>query len=291
MTEQNVWNKNWAAWKEDFKPSPFAQKAFKLMKIKDLHDVLDLGCGKGRNSLFFAANGMNVTAMDISDEALKTVEELRHPKIRTLCADISKADLGAECYDVVFACLSLHYFGDAVTRMIVDKVRRSLRAGGLFFAANGMNVTAMDISDEALKTVEALRHPKIRTVCADISKADLEPERYDAVFACLSLHYFGDAVTRMIVDKVHRSMRSGGLFFIRCKSVKDKAYGVGEKVGEDMYFDEWTRHFFRPEYMKDILSDFETAAVCEAEEDYFGLCHFVDGIAVKANEAVLQNKE
>lgn len=211
MTEQNVWNKNWAAWKEDFKPSPFAQKAFKLMKIKDLHDVLDLGCGKGRNSLFFAANGMNVTAMDISDEALKTVEELRHPKIRTLCADISKADLGAECYDVVFACLSLHYFGDAVTRMIVDKVRRSLRAGGLFF--------------------------------------------------------------------------------IRCKSVKDKAYGVGEKVGEDMYFDEWTRHFFRPEYMKDILSDFETAAVCEAEEDYFGLCHFVDGIAVKANEAVLQNKE
>ena len=203
MTEQSVWNKNWAAWKEDFKPSPFAEKAYKLIKIKDMHDVLDLGCGKGRNSLFFASNGLNVTAMDISDEALKTVE--------------------------------------------------------------------------------ALRHPKIKTVCADISKADLEPERYDAVFACLSLHYFGDAVTRMIVDKVYRSLRAGGLFFIRCKSVKDKAYGVGEKVGEDMYFDEWVRYFFRPEYMTDILSGFETAAVSETEEDYFGLCHFVDGIAVKAS--------
>ena len=203
MTGQSVWNKNWVAWKEDFKPSPFAEKAFRLMKVKDFHDVLDLGCGKGRNSLFFASNGLNVTAMDISDEALRTVENLRHPKIRT--------------------------------------------------------------------------------VCADISKADLQPECYDAVFACLSLHYFGDAVTRMIVDKVYRSLRAGGLFFIRCKSVKDKAYGVGEKVGEDMYFDGWTRHFFRSEYMTDILSGFETAAVSETEEDYFGVCHFVDGMAVKAS--------
>ena len=203
MTERNVWNKNWAAWKEGLKPSSFAEKAFKLIKIKDMHDVLDLGCGKGRNSLFFAANGLNVTAMDISDEALKTVENLHHPKIRT--------------------------------------------------------------------------------VCADISEADLESERYDAVFACLSLHYFGDAVTRIIVDKVYRSLRAGGLFFIRCKSVKDKAYGIGEKVGEDMYFDGWTRHFFRPEYMADVLSGFETSVVSETAEDYFGLCHFVDGIAVKAD--------
>ena len=56
MTGQNVWNKNWAEWKEDYIPSPFAEKAFKLMKIKDMHDVLDLGCGKGRNSLYFAAS-------------------------------------------------------------------------------------------------------------------------------------------------------------------------------------------------------------------------------------------
>lgn len=203
MTGQNVWNENWANWKENYKPSPFAEKAFRLMKIKDMHDVLDLGCGKGRNSLYFAANGMNVTATDISDEALKAIDALRHPKIRTVCADISATDFGEE--------------------------------------------------------------------------------RYDAVFACLSLHYFGDAVTRKIIGEIHRSLRGGGLFFIRCKSVKDKAYGVGEKVGEDMYFDGWTRHFFRPEYMTDILAGFETVAVCESEEDYFGPCRFVDGIAVKSD--------
>ena len=75
MQDKQFWNANWAAWQEDFTPSPFAQKALKLIKIKDLHDVLDLGCGKGRNSLFFAANGLNVTAMDISDEALAVAAE------------------------------------------------------------------------------------------------------------------------------------------------------------------------------------------------------------------------
>ena len=202
MQDKQFWNANWAEWQEDFTPSPFAQKALKLIKIKDLHDVLDLGCGKGRNSLFFAANGLNVTATDISDEALETVDRLRHPKITTVCADFAVADLGVE--------------------------------------------------------------------------------KYDAVFACLSLHYFGDLQTRRIIGKIYRALRPGGLFFIRCKSVKDRFYGIGEQIGEDIFSDDLTRHFFRPEYMKDILSAFETAAVTETEEDYFGPCAFVDAVAAKA---------
>lgn len=203
MQDRRFWNANWAAWREDSTPSLFAQKALKLIKIKDMRDVLDLGCGKGGNSLFFAANGLNVTALDISDEALKTVDKLRHPKITTLRADIAAAELGTE--------------------------------------------------------------------------------KYDAVFACLSLHYFGDLETRRVIGKIYRALRAGGLFFIRCKSVKDRFYGVGEKVGEDIFSDDLTRHFFRPEYMRDVLSGFESAAVTETEEDYFGPCAFVDAVAMKAS--------
>ncbi len=203
MQDKSFWNANWAAWEEDFNPSPFAQKALKLMTVKGGHDVLDLGCGKGRNSLFFASNGFNVTAMDISDEALGVVDRLKHPKITTVCADVSKQDLGIE--------------------------------------------------------------------------------KYDAVFACLSLHYFNDTVTRQIIDKIYKALRAGGIFFIRCKSVKDRFYGIGEQIAPDMFFDDLIRHFFRPEYMREILSVFESAAVSEAEEDYFGPCAFVDGIALKAS--------
>lgn len=203
MDDRQFWNANWAKWSRDFTPSPFAVKALKLIKINDFHDVLDLGCGTGGNSLFFAANGLNVTACDVSDAALETVESFKRPKIKTKRADMTAADFGKERYDAVFACLSLHYFGDAVTRRIVSSIRESLRAGGLFFA--------------------------------------------------------------------------------RCKSVKDPLFGVGERVGENMYRAEYVRHFFTPEYMRDVLSDFSDAAVSETTGDYFGDCAFVDAVAVKRN--------
>lgn len=203
MNDRQFWNANWAKWSRDFTPSPFAVKALKLIKINDFHDVLDLGCGTGGNSLFFAANGLNVTACDVSDAALETVESFKHPKIKTKRADMTAADFGKE--------------------------------------------------------------------------------RYDAVFACLSLHYFGDAVTRRIIAGVYESLRADGLFFVRCKSVKDPLFGVGERVGENMYRAEYVRHFFTPEYMRDVLSDFSDAAVSETTGDYFGDCAFVDAAAVKRN--------
>ena len=201
MDNQLFWNANWAKWSHDFTPSPFAVKALKLIKIKDFHDVLDLGCGTGGNSLFFAANGLNVTACDVSDAALDAVDGLKHPKIKTMQADMTTANFGKEKYDAVFACLSLHYFDDAVTRRIVSNIRESLRADGALF--------------------------------------------------------------------------------VRCKSTEDPLYGKGEQVGKDMYRFGYVRHFFSPEYMRDVLSAFPVVRITETREDYFGDCAFVDAAAMK----------
>lgn len=155
------------------------------------------------------------------------------------------------------------------------------RAQQFVFAANGLNVTAMDISDEALETVDRLRHPKITTVCADIAVTELGVEKYDAVFACLSLHYFGDLQTRRIIGKIYRALRPGGLFLSGVSPLKT-AFTVSENKSAKIFFRRSDTPFFRPEYMKDILSAFETAAVTETEEDYFGPCAFVDAVAAKA---------
>ena len=204
MDGREFWNANWAKWSRDFTPSPFAVKALKLMKIKDFHDILDLGCGTGGNSLFFAANGLRVTACDVSDTALESVESFKHPKIETMRADMTAADFGIDAYD--------------------------------------------------------------------------------AVFACLSLHYFGDAVTRRIVAGVHKALRPGGLFFVRCKSTKDPLYGKGEPVGKDMFRLQYVRHFFSPEYMQDVLSAFPVVRIAETREDYFGDCAFTDAVAAKIDD-------
>lgn len=204
MENQAFWNKNWAKWKDAPKPSLFAEKALKIMKIKDLHTVLDVGCGKGENSLLFAENGMHTTALDISDTALETVERLRRERIKTLCADIVSADLGRE--------------------------------------------------------------------------------KYDAVFACLSLHYFDDCTTRKIIGKLYDALTADGVLFVRCKSTEDPLYGKGEQVGKDMYCFGYVRHFFSPEYMRDVLSAFPDVHITETREDYFGDCAFVDAVAMKIRD-------
>lgn len=93
----------------------------------------------------------------------------------------------------------------------------------------------MDISDEALETVDRLRHPKITTVCADIAVTELGVEKYDAVFACLSLHYFGDLQTRRIIGKIYRALRPGGLFLSGVSPLKT-AFTVSENKSAKIFF-------------------------------------------------------
>jgi tellurite methyltransferase len=53
--------------------------------------ALDVGCGAGRNALFLAESGFNVTAIDISEEALvraKQSAEERNLEIDWVCADL-----------------------------------------------------------------------------------------------------------------------------------------------------------------------------------------------------------
>jgi SAM-dependent methyltransferase len=60
-----------------------------------LREALDLGCGKGRNSLYLAEQGMHVTAMDFTPNAIRHLEESAREKnlsekIRPLLMDVTE---------------------------------------------------------------------------------------------------------------------------------------------------------------------------------------------------------
>lgn len=124
------WNRNWSQWDDKDNPSSFARKAAEKMRQKGLRRILDLGCGRGRESLFFASCGFEVTAADIAHEALKNI---RHPLVRTEKADARKKRWPPHSFDAVFANLSLHYFDRNETQRIVDGIETALSPGGLFF--------------------------------------------------------------------------------------------------------------------------------------------------------------
>jgi ubiquinone/menaquinone biosynthesis C-methylase UbiE len=97
--------------------------------------VLELGGGIGRFTRMLAEAAASVTVLDISPGAL----EQNRARNRSLAnvhyevADVSSRDLGRSEYDLVFCNWLLMYLDEGDTRVLLDRVARSLRRGGCFF--------------------------------------------------------------------------------------------------------------------------------------------------------------
>jgi SAM-dependent methyltransferase len=90
--------------------------------------ALDIACGAGRNSLYLAANGYRVDAIDISGEAIERARAsalARGLEINWIVADLDDAPLPPETYDVIFIARFLH-------RGLMPRAKEALRQGGVF---------------------------------------------------------------------------------------------------------------------------------------------------------------
>jgi 2-polyprenyl-3-methyl-5-hydroxy-6-metoxy-1,4-benzoquinol methylase len=91
--------------------------------------ALDLACGRGANSLFLAARGLECWAWDISDvviEQLSAKAEKRRLNVRAQVRDIEKQPLPAASYNVIVVT---HFLNRSMSRQII----RMLKPNGLLF--------------------------------------------------------------------------------------------------------------------------------------------------------------
>lgn len=73
--------------------------------------VLDLGCGEGRDSVFFATRGLDVTGVDASSAGLEKAERLAAERgVRACWVESVLPDLPwLGEFDLVYSCGSIHY--------------------------------------------------------------------------------------------------------------------------------------------------------------------------------------
>lgn len=148
-----------------------------------------------------------------------------------------------------------------------------------FFAKNGITVTAIDFSVEAIERVQKL-NAQVTAQTMDILHIDFPDNTFDAIYAHLSLHYFDDETTDKIFQDIFRMLKPKGYFFVKCKSIHDPLYGQGEKVGENMFINPYLRHFFSKEYMHEKLRNFSILDLRETHAAYDGKdSAFIEAIA------------
>ncbi len=131
MNQQELWNKKWASIDTRISPPEYAKKMLTIFEGKN---VLELGCGTGSDSIYFAQHGFEVTATDFSDVAIKrlkkVIEENNIQNITASVADIQNLQFKQK-FDVIYANCSLHYFNDETTTKIFTKLHELLNEGGL----------------------------------------------------------------------------------------------------------------------------------------------------------------
>ncbi len=109
------------------------KKFFIPNKIKN---VLDLGCGSGRHSLMMVSEGLQVTGIDSSQNALDIAEKLTSfasEKRRFDLVDVTQGlPYDDESFDAVVGWGVLHYISTQDSKKTLQEIHRVLRPGGYF---------------------------------------------------------------------------------------------------------------------------------------------------------------
>lgn len=89
---------------------------------------LELGCGTGHWSAFFAERGFHVTGLDISARMVQVAREKQIPNAKFYRADAAAIPLPNDSFDVVGAITLLEFVADP--RKVLAEMARCVRDGG-----------------------------------------------------------------------------------------------------------------------------------------------------------------
>ncbi len=140
------------------KPSAICDQVIEIISPSSNYrpKLLDLGCGEGRNAVYFAKHGFDVVGLDTSLVGLQKMErwaqEMGVP-IKTICADIVNYEL-QDTYDVIFSTGTLHYLPRSIRNQRFQNYRDCT-------SPNGINVFSVFVKKPFIPRApdgENLRH-------------------------------------------------------------------------------------------------------------------------------------
>ncbi len=160
--------------------------------------VLELGCGPGRNAIYFAENGCSVDAVDQSEEALiwgkERVKETNLP-VNFIKKNIFELDIEESSYDIVYDSGTFHHIAPHRRMSYLNLVKRALKSNG-FYALTcfrvGGKYGGSDITDLEVYKIQSLKgglgftEEKLRTIFNDFKEIEIrnmEPTNQNDVMA------------------------------------------------------------------------------------------------------------
>lgn len=103
----------------------------KQQSFKDGARILCLAEGEGRNAVYLAQQGFDVTALDISYEGIEKTKDLafiKNVEVTTICADLAIYELEPESWDAIVIIFG--HFPLEIRKCVHSGLYSALRPGG-----------------------------------------------------------------------------------------------------------------------------------------------------------------
>ena len=114
-------------------PNSLCYEVMKLKPPVKPYRVLDIGCGEGKDAVFFAKNGYIVSAFDAAEKGLEKARELAHlhqVDVNFFQADINEYEL-REDYDIIFSSGVLHYLMPNRREQLIQSLKEHTTENGI----------------------------------------------------------------------------------------------------------------------------------------------------------------
>ena len=175
MSDKERWNLKYEGTTYVYGKEPTAYLKDKLSLLKK-GKALVLAMGEGRNAVYLAENGFDVTGVDLSEvgiEKCARLAEERGVEVNSIVADLTDYDMGTEQYDLI----TNFYFYD---KSILPRVIDSLKPGGMFI----FETYSRD-------------HPKHSKFGPKNPNYLVKPNELLEIFQSLRILYYEDTVTEL----------------------------------------------------------------------------------------------
>lgn len=151
--------------------------------------VLELGCGPGRNAIYFAERGCIVDAIDQSEEGLEWAKERAAEKsiaVNFIKSNIFELEIEEGIYDIVYDSGCFHHIAPHRRMNYLDLVTRALKPGGSFALTcfvQGGELGGADISDWDVYRLKSLKgglgftEEKLKTIFQDYEVVEIRKMR------------------------------------------------------------------------------------------------------------------
>ena len=133
--DQAYWNSYYSSLTSELShPSSFALTI--TQELKAGRHILDIGCGNGRDSLYFLNRGLFVTGIDASDVAVEKLKQvtINDNRAEFICGDfVNDSVVYSRRYDYAYSRFTLHAITLSQQNELLRNIKHVLNPDGKFF--------------------------------------------------------------------------------------------------------------------------------------------------------------